>query len=104
MNDNSRKAYVLRDAIMNLLSDEEVGRICTAETTASLSVGEEYVDLDQLYQGVRLAMGVPPHMGRILPRRAVHQDTWTKILSQLTGPYIVESGSGEYITTPRNAQ
>lgn len=98
-----RKTYVLRDAIMNLLSDEEVGRICTAEAAPSLSEGEEYVDLDQLYQGVRLAMGVPPPMGRILPRRAVRQDTWTKILTQLSGPYIVESGAGEYVATPRNA-
>lgn len=102
MNHDPRESYVIRNGIMNLLSDEEVARVSTAESGVLLSEGEEYIDLERLDQGVLLAMGVVPHMGRVLPRNAVEQSTWSKILMQLSGPFVVASSENEYLTTPRN--
>ena len=39
--------------------------------------------LEQLEQGVRRALGPATPMGRVLPRKSVHEDTWRKILIQL---------------------
>jgi hypothetical protein len=86
MKNNQRNAYVLRDCILSLLSEEEVASVCTAETAERLLDGDEYLDLEQLDQGVRRAQRMPTPMARVLPRKAVHQDTWSKILMQLTRP------------------
>jgi hypothetical protein len=83
MNDASRTEYVTRDHILKLLSDEEVARVSTAETATRLTDGDEYLDLEKLHQGVRRAGGGAIPMGRVLPRKAVHADTWDKILKQL---------------------
>jgi len=80
---------------MNLLSDEEVARVSTAETAARLLDGDEYLDLEQLGDGVRHAQSTPTPMGRVLPRSAVHQDTWNKILSQLAVPFLADSEPNE---------
>jgi hypothetical protein len=58
--------------------------VSTAETAASLSTGDEYLDLEHIEDGVQRAGSSPVPMGRVLPRKAVHADTWTKILAQLT--------------------
>jgi len=83
MTNHQRDVYVLRDGIMNLLSDEEVAQVSTAETAQKLADGEEYVDLEQLEQGVLRAQAIPTPMGRVLPRRAVREDTWSKIVTTL---------------------
>ncbi len=83
MTNIQRAAYVLRDGIMNLLSDDEVASVSTAETAQKLADGDEYIDLEQLEQGVLRAQATPTPMGRVLPRRAVHEDTWTKIVMTL---------------------
>jgi hypothetical protein len=75
-----------RDGILNLLSDAEVAKVSTAETAADLLDGDEYIDLGQLEQGVRRAVGSAALMGRLLPRKAVHESTWTKIVAQLGAP------------------
>jgi hypothetical protein len=75
-----------RDGILNLLSDEEVARVSTAEATPHLVDGDEYIDLGQLEQGVQRASGDVAPMGRILPRKSVHDDTWSKIVKQLEAP------------------
>ena len=80
---------------MNLLSDDEVTKVSTAETAARLSDGDEYVDLEQLCDGVRRAPSTSTPMGRVLPRSAVHQDTWNKILSQLAIPFLADSDPSE---------
>ena len=85
MSNSQRNAYVLRDSIMNLLSDQEVASVSTAETAARLLDGEEYFDLEQLERGVQQATKTAAVMGRVLPRRAVHKETWNKILT-LLGP------------------
>ena len=78
---------ITRDAILSLLSDDEVAGVSTAETAPQLSEGDEYLDLGQLDQGVRRAHGTATPMGRVLPRKAVHETTWGKILTQLPGPH-----------------
>jgi len=83
MNNDKRNEYVTRDSILKLLSDTEVAQVSTAESKPRLSDGDEYLDLEHLDQGVRRAIGTTPVMGRVLPKKAVHDDTWQKILSQL---------------------
>jgi nucleotide-binding universal stress UspA family protein len=86
MKNDKRIDYETRDSILKLLTDQEIARVSTAETEAHLSEGDEYLDLEQLTRGVRRA-GRPGEeaaiMGRILPRKAVQEDTWAKILAQL---------------------
>jgi hypothetical protein len=72
-----------RDGILNLLSDDEVASVSTAETAARLVDGDEYIDLGQLEKGVRRAVGTATPMGRVLARKAVHESTWDKIVAQL---------------------
>lgn len=83
-----RTEQVTRDDILNLLSDDEVARVSTAETASRLSDGDEYLDLEQLDQGVRKARGSTAHMGRLVPKKAVHANTWAKILEQLAAPAV----------------
>ena len=80
---NNRTELVARHSILTLLSDDEVSRVSTAETGLALSNGEEYLDLEQLDLGVRVAAGSPTPMGHVLPRAAVGKTTWSKVLTQL---------------------
>jgi len=74
---------VTRETILKLLSDDEVAHVSTAEAAASLPEGDEYLDLEDLARGVRKAPGATPPMGQVLPRRAVREATWSKILGTL---------------------
>jgi len=80
---DKRTDYVTRDSILKLLTDDEVATVSTAETDEKLSEGDEYVDLEQLAQGVQRARAIATPMGRVLPRKAVRENTWSKILMQL---------------------
>lgn len=88
MNTEKQSQYVARDSILKLLSDSEVAIVSMAETNTKLANGDEYLDLEQLDKGVMRApvIPVPTPMGRVLPRKAVHGETWTKILACLTPP------------------
>lgn len=78
---------VSRDAILKLLSDEEVTRVSTAETAAAVSEGHDYIDLEKLDRGVQRANTTTKAvMGHVLPRNAVHSDTWAKIVGLLATP------------------
>jgi hypothetical protein len=77
-----------RESILNLLSDEEIASVSPAQTAACIMDGEEYLDLEQLDQGVRHAFGATTPIGRVLQRKDVHENTWTKILTQLSAPRI----------------
>jgi len=77
-----RQEQRAREDILNLLSDAEVAKVSTAETAASLTDGDEYLDLERLELGVRKALGKQP-MSRVLPRKAVQAETWRKILTRL---------------------
>ncbi len=81
---NKRTEYITRDTILKLLSDDEVARVSTAEAAAQLVDGDEYVDLRVPDQGVRKALGLATApMGDVLPRKAVHQQTWARIVGLL---------------------
>jgi len=73
-----------RDEILNLLSDDEIARVSTAEEASNLALGDEYLDLEHLGKGVSRATGTEAPLGRLLPRRAVHEVTWAKILTHLS--------------------
>ncbi len=86
MNDPKLSAQVTRDTVLKLLSNEEVARVSNAEGARPLTEGQEFLDLENLGKGAqraKAAMAVP--MGRILPRYAVSDDTWRKILAHLAG-------------------
>jgi hypothetical protein len=80
-----RTEYTTRHAILNLLSEEEFARVNTLEGAIRLAEGDEYLDLEQLGQGVFRANGAAP-MRRVLPKKAVNQATWDKILQELVPP------------------
>jgi len=102
MTNNQREEYVLRDGIMNLLSDGEVARVSTAETAEKLADGDEYIDLEQLEQGVLRAHSAPTPMGRVLPRKAVGQNTWSKILMKLARSELRTIEPNQPVPTPRS--
>ena len=82
-----RAEHIARDTILKLLSDEENANVSSAEGSAGLSQEEEYVDLEHLDRGVQRADAAMTKgtIGHIAPRRAVHGETWSKILAQLAG-------------------
>jgi N-ethylmaleimide reductase len=83
-----RTEYLTRDAVLSLLSDQEVSQVSTAETAERLADGEEFVDLENLKRGVQRApRSGEASMGCVLPRRVVHEATWAGILARLSvGP------------------
>ena len=76
-----------RENILKLLSDEENGKVSQAEGGKGLADGDEYVDLNQLGAGVQVATVTMTKTltGHIVPRSALHDETWKKIVSQLAG-------------------
>lgn len=86
MTNESRTEYVTRDSVLKLLSDDEVARVSTAETAARLSEGDEYLDLEHLDLGVQRAGATATPMARVLPRKAVHANTWSRILTHMAAP------------------
>ena len=83
MTNDKRTAYVTRESVLKLLSNDEVAKVSTAETAARLQNGDEYLDLEHLDEGVQRAGGTDASMGRMLPKKSVHADTWSKILTYL---------------------
>lgn len=79
----TRTEPMTRDHVLKLLSDGEHASVFDAETTVHLRNGDEYLDLGQLEQGVQRASGAVTRLGDVLPRRAIHEDTWRRILRQL---------------------
>ena len=72
-----------REHVMKLLSDGEIASVSTAETKTHLRRGDEYLDLEHLDQGVLRADGAVANLGHVLPRKAIHEDTWRRIVRQL---------------------
>jgi hypothetical protein len=97
MKNEKRSEYFTRDSIMKLLSDDELASVTTAESAGSLADGDEYVDLEQLDQGVRTASGVTEAipMGRVVARKAVHTQTWIEVVAQLASRRIAPVHSEE---------
>jgi hypothetical protein len=82
MTNEKRSEYLTRDRLLKLLSDEEIASVSTAVTAPRLAEGDEYLDLEQLERGV-LRAPTTTAMGRLLPRKAVREATWSAILTQL---------------------
>ncbi len=85
MANDERSEYTARERILELLSDEEVAKVSTAETQVRLSDGEEYLDLERIEEGVRQAHGQTTATGRVIPRSAVRDATWSKIVKEIEG-------------------
>ena len=84
MSNAKRTELVTREAILNLLSNNELAKVTTDEAKRKLTDGEDYLDLLHLDLGVLKAKsGVEPNIGNTLPRQDVQPTTWTKILAQL---------------------
>jgi hypothetical protein len=83
MKHDQRKYYLTRNGLLNLLSDAEVASVSRAETAVALMDGEEYIDLAHLDRGVQCARGTTTPMGRVLPRKAVGEETWAQVLDHL---------------------
>ncbi len=83
MSNQERSKYVTRERILDLLSDEEIAKVSTAEERVRLADGEEYIDLERIEEGVRQAHGDTTAVGRVLPRSAVREATWSRVVSQL---------------------
>jgi hypothetical protein len=80
---NSKNTFLARDAILNLLSEEELERVTMAETRPSAD-GEYYVDLEHPERGVlKVGVGEQPRSSDILPQSAVRGETWAAIIRQL---------------------
>ncbi len=79
---------VQREDVMDLLSDEETSKVTTAETKVRLDEGDEYVDLEKLAEGVKRADGAVVHMATVLPKKSVHEATWSKIVALLGSPKV----------------
>jgi biopolymer transport protein ExbD len=95
MNNEKRSEYFTRESIMELLSDDEIAKVTTAEAGASLAEGDEYIDLEQLDQGVRTAKaGASTSLGRVLSKKAVQEQTWVKVLEHLKSRRIAPVHSG----------
>jgi len=72
------ESTIKREAILKLLTDVEVS---TAEGAPRLVEGDEYIDLEDLGSGVQLVQATPRTApGRALPRSAVSDGTWAKIV------------------------
>jgi hypothetical protein len=70
-----------REAILGLLTDAEVAKVSRAEGEPRLVEGDEYIDLEDLDSGVQLVQAKPRTApGRALPRSAVSEGTWAKIV------------------------
>jgi hypothetical protein len=75
------KSTLKRETILALLTDAEVSKVSRAEGESRLIEGDEYIDLEDLGSGVQLVQATPRTApGRALPRSAVPEATWAKIV------------------------
>ena len=72
-----------RDDLLKILSDEEVVGLSSAKTGTLIALGAEFIDLTEIERGVQRAGEVHPTKD-VLPRKAVHENTWRKIVANLT--------------------
>jgi hypothetical protein len=80
MSTDAKKEVMTREAVLALLSDVEVAKVSRAEGEARLVEGDEYVDLEDLGAGVRQVHSKSSRPTSALPRSAVSDATWAKIV------------------------
>jgi hypothetical protein len=81
MSPDPKKETITREAILALLSDAEVAKVSRAEDAPRLIEGDEYVDLEDPIAGVRQVHEKSPRASHALPRSAVSDATWAKIVA-----------------------
>ena len=79
----SKPPLFAREHVLQLLSAGELAGVGNADTHTHLRRGDEYLDLEQLQQGVLRADGAVANLANVLPRKAINEDTWRRILRQL---------------------
>jgi hypothetical protein len=79
----NKQESVVRNQVLNLLSDVELATVSTEETAPRLLDGGEYLDLERLSDGVLRAPNQIRPIGQVLVKRAVQDETWNKILAIL---------------------
>jgi hypothetical protein len=84
MRNEHRRQYLARSNLLKVLSDEDVANVSSAETAERLRDGDVYLDLAHLEHGLRRARGETTPSGPVLPKKAVREQTWKRILAQLT--------------------
>ncbi len=104
MDPKKRTDHLRRTRVINLLTDNEVVRVSMAETTRALEEGEEYLDLLHLDAGVRRAPRDVPEIRNALPRNAVQESTWRKLLEILVPPFVEDTGSKASETDSRRKE
>jgi hypothetical protein len=73
--------YLRRNAVLELLSDDEVARVSNAESATELALGEEYIDLARPERGaLRASSSASVKMSEVLPRSVVSEQTWAKLV------------------------
>jgi hypothetical protein len=77
---DAKKEALTREAVLALLSDTEVAKVSRAEGEPRLVEGDEYVDLEDPSAGVRQVHAKSAHSKSALPRSAVSDATWAKIV------------------------
>ena len=82
MNHSRLTSSACRGDVLAFLSEAEHRSLASAPTHR-FAVGDEFLDLEKLEEGVRTARGSGPPLAGLLPRSAVHDSTWQKILSYL---------------------
>ncbi|MEI9952846.1 MAG: hypothetical protein WDO74_28710 [Pseudomonadota bacterium] len=72
--------YRTRQALQELLSPEELAQVARTEGEARLLPNEEYIDLSRPERGVLIASAhQATDMVHVLPRSALHPETWAKV-------------------------
>jgi hypothetical protein len=84
MNVDQRIANQTREEILSQLSEDELGFVAMSEQKR-IPEGDEYLDLEHLELGVLRAEPNTPG-SHALPRAAVSDATWGKILTVLETP------------------
>jgi hypothetical protein len=81
MSDDAKKNALTRETILALLSDAEVAKVSAAEDAPQLVEGDDYVDLENPGAGVRqVHSDSHVHPRHVLPRSAVSDATWDKVV------------------------
>jgi hypothetical protein len=90
------------DAIIALLSDDEIENVNKHEAAVGHSDTDEYLDLEHVEQGVRRGLGPPRPVCRVLPRKAVRETTWARIIASLDADRAQAPSSGPRRCSTRN--
>lgn len=82
--DEKKRAYLTREALLLLLTDEEVAKVSAREGGPQMGEGEEYIDLGRPDRGICQMRGpIDLSMSDLLPRRSVGAATWAKLCARL---------------------